>query len=90
MHTKVLESYLTPLNAFVKRIHLLVVDNAFSRAADHLTKKPNIKHEKPCYSLVNDAQETLKTVWSIAIVLAPPHTQVEGKFFLLKTHVLWK
>lgn len=69
-----------------------MVDNSFPGAVDHLTKKPNTKHEKPCFeSLVKDAQETLKTVWSIAIVLAlPPHTQVESKFFLLKTHVLWK
>lgn len=41
-------------------------------------------------SLVKDAQETLKTVWSIAIVLGSPPQQVEGKLFLLKTHVLWK
>lgn len=73
MYTKVPELYLTPLDAFAKSIHWLVVGNAFPRAIDHLTKKPNTKHEKPCFeSLVKDAQETLKTVWSIAIVLGSP------------------
>lgn len=96
MHTKVLESYSTPLNAFVKRIHLLVVDNAFPRAADYLTKKKLTSRMRSPVTLWSRMPKRLSKQYGLlllSLVSPPPpatHTQVEGKFFLLKTHVLWK